>query len=68
MLVVLLLDLFTYCASSLQLKQKLSLSSVEMWWPSQARATFFGRGPHQYFDRMSGATPESFTTYDYHML
>ena len=21
---------------------------------------FFGRGPHQYFDRMSGATPESF--------
>ncbi len=34
----------------------------------QARATFFGRGPHQYFDRMSGATrPESFTT-DYHLL
>ncbi len=29
----------------------------------QARATFFGRGPHQYFDRMSGATrPESFTS------
>ena len=29
----------------------------------QARATFFGRGPHQYFDRMSGAIrPESFTS------
>ena len=29
----------------------------------QARATFFGRGPHQYFDRMSRATrPESFTS------
>ena len=28
----------------------------------QARATFFGRGPHQYFYRMSEATrPESFT-------
>ena len=28
----------------------------------QARATFFGRGPHQYVDHMSGATrPESFT-------
>ena len=34
----------------------------------QVRATFFGRGPHQYFDRMSRATrPESFTT-DYHLL
>ena len=29
----------------------------------QARATVFGRGPHQYFDRMSGATrSESFTS------
>ena len=29
----------------------------------QARATFYGRGPHLYFDSMSGATrPESFTS------
>ena len=29
----------------------------------QARATFYGRGPHQYFDSMPGATrPESFTS------
>ena len=29
----------------------------------QTRANYFGRGPHQYFDRILGASPESFPSH-----
>ena len=31
------------------------------WIKQQSRATFFGRGPHWYFARMSGTAPASLT-------